>query len=83
MIAEPIPVIVEDVEKQLHKNAEVLLRAARELEGILERGEPWGLDVTTQLNWIHTLARNRELILLELGRRGWKPGHGGGDGHVD
>lgn len=64
----------EAVKKELKELAEVLRRACVELEEMIAEGKMLQLCVTSQLNWMYSLKRRREVMLMELARHGWKDG---------
>lgn len=66
------------VERELDDLGKVIRRAAGELTEKLDRHGVGDLDVTVTLNWINTLRRRREVMILELARLGWKEGQGTG-----
>ena len=67
-----------DVKRELYDLGKVIRRAAGELTEKLDRHGVGDLDVTVALNWINTLRRRREVMILELARLGWKEGQGTG-----
>ena len=68
------------VERELEDLGKVIRRAAGELTEKLDRYGVSGLDVTVTLNWINMLRRRREVMILELGRLGWKGEQATGNG---
>lgn len=79
-------VTAADVRRELDELGKVIRRAAGELAEKLDRHGVGDLDVTVTLNWINTLRRRREVMILELARLEQASGYrrqGTGETNVD